>query len=308
MAALLAIVEDASKEALKIYAEDDYGIQIKGDKSPVTRADLEVNRILTETLEKLTPNIPVVSEEANPDWEFRKDLKIFWIIDPIDGTKEFIKKSNEFTINLGLVENGYPVFGIIAIPCTGEIFCGGQALESQKGKQAAFVRRQKIVDGCFVRRFEEFKILARDIAAITRDGAALTGAPELGIDITCSKDHRHPDDWTFIENISKEHYIKLKPCGSTIKICRIAEGEADVYIRMSGINDWDLAAGHAIVEAAGGKITAIDGQRLVYNTEQQRLNPFVVYGKTKLEWLKYVDPQRSLEYKEIQKDEKGLVS
>ena len=277
---ILAVIEEANQTCLKIYGQEDFGVQIKSDNSPVTQADLEVNEILTTALKKITPDIPVVSEEANPDFEIRKNYNKFWIIDPIDGTKEFIKKSGEFTINLGLVENGYPIFGVIAIPCQGEVFYGGQQLGQ------SFVRKQKMVDGCFVRGYQSFKICAREAKSVNANGSP---EPEtIIVDITCSKDHRHPDDWVFIEKVAQKHYIKLKPCGSTIKICRIAEGEADIYVRMSGINDWDLAAGHAIVEAAGGSVVDINGNQLLYNTEGQRLNPFIVFGKTDLDWTTYV--------------------
>jgi 3'(2'), 5'-bisphosphate nucleotidase len=279
---LLHTVHQAGDACLKIYESDDFGVEHKEDNSPVTVADLTVNRILTEELERLTPEIPVVSEEAQVPYETRKDFDRYWIIDPIDGTKEFIRKTGEFTINLGLVENGYPTFGIIYIPITREMFWGGQQIEPINVRDANWTP----VAGraAFVRKYRAPKT---HLAYTTSEVQARVPNSKW-LDITCSKDHRHPNDIKFIFNIGQDFYIRLKPCGSTIKICRIAEGVADVYIRTSGINDWDLAAGHAIIEAAGGHVTTPDGRKLVYNTEQQKLEPFIVYGNIDRTWEKWL--------------------
>jgi len=334
---LLIDVKRAGKACLEIYAQDDFGIQIKSDNSPVTKADLKVNDILTQALQRLTPYIPVVSEEANVPFEERKDYNIFWILDPIDGTKEFIKKSGEFTLNIGLIENQKPIFGIIYIPVTDEMFWGGRIDDGHKSTgietvdylpKKSFVRK-KTLDK-YIERTEELiklkedAVYAQDFAEAVnlRDQIAAreqtvqkeafsekschsafaskkikarslirmpqTWREDYCLDITCSKDHHHPNDWKFIKNISLDNHIKLIPCGSTIKICRIAEGSADLYIRMSGINDWDLAAGHAIVEAAGGHVTTLDGRELIYNTENQRLEPFIIFGAQQLDWTKWL--------------------
>jgi len=333
---LLKDVRRAGEACLEIYRQDDFGIQIKSDNSPVTKADLEVNDILTEALRKLTPDIPIISEEANLPFEERKDYDLFWILDPIDGTKEFIKKSGEFTLNIGLVENKKPIFGIIYIPVTDEMFWGGRIDDGHKStgietvdylSKKSFVRK-KTLDKYIERTQELIKLKEAavytqnfDEAAKLRDQIAereqlvqkeafseksyhsalaskkikvrslirmpQTWRDDYCLDITCSKDHRHPNDWEFIKNISLDNHIKLIPCGSTIKICRIAEGKADLYIRMSGINDWDLAAGHAIIEAAGGHVTTLDGRELIYNTEGQRLEPFIVFGAQQLDWTKW---------------------
>jgi 3'(2'), 5'-bisphosphate nucleotidase len=340
---LLTDVRRAGAACLEIYSQDDFGIQLKSDNSPVTKADIKVNDILTEALRKLTPDIPIISEEANLSFEERKDFNLFWILDPIDGTKEFIKKSGEFTLNVGLVENQKPIFGIIYIPVLDEMFWGGQISDDyinfgvehidypsrkafvsrltfdnhissirimEKEKEEAvykqdFDKAASLRDKICKAKEEMSKggasgllkphqrpIRARDLE-YTRFRPMDTGSPDYLIDITCSKDHRHPNDWKFIEKISQDHHIKIIPCGSTIKICRIAEGEADLYLRMSGINDWDLAAGHAIVEAAGGHVTTFDGKELIYNTESQRLEPFLVCGAQQLNWAKWAPDENS---------------
>jgi 3'-phosphoadenosine 5'-phosphosulfate (PAPS) 3'-phosphatase len=340
---LLADVRSAGAACLEIYRQDDFGIQIKSDNSPVTKADLKVNEILTAALQKLTPDIPIISEEANIPYDERKNYDIFWILDPIDGTKEFIKKSGEFTLNIGLVENKKPIFGIIYIPVLDEMFWGGQISNNWTSTgvetadyppRKAFISRltfdnhissirimeKEKEEAVCKQDFEKASNLRDRICKakeeMSRGGASgllepnqrpirarslentrfrpmNAGPADYLIDITCSKDHRHPNDWKFIEKISQDHHIKLIPCGSTIKICRIAEGEADLYLRMSGINDWDLAAGHAIVEAAGGHITTLDGRELVYNTEKQKLEPFLVCGAQQLDWTKWAPDENS---------------
>ena len=283
---LATLARNAGLAAIEIYQKEDFGVQLKKDNSPVTAADLKVNQILSEGLAKLTPSIPIISEEANVPYQGRKDYGRFWIIDPIDGTKEFIKRSGEFTVNLGLVEKidrvkqdalVKPTFGIIYIPVSDELFIGGQELglinlNSENDNSVARWTGTEYSAKAFYMRGEVGK--TRTLPLVTR----VMGREDKLI-LTCSKDHNRPEDFDFIHNLSRDFYCKLLPCGSTIKICRIAQGNADVYIRSSGINDWDLAAGQAIVEAAGGSVTTLDGKELVYNTESQRLLPFIVHGR-----------------------------
>jgi len=336
---LLEITRKAGEACLEIYKQDDFGIQIKSDNSPVTKADLKVNQILTEGLNQLFPDIPVVSEEANIPYDIRKDYETFWILDPIDGTKEFIKKSGEFTLNIGLIHNKKPVFGVIYIPVTDEMFWGGQIDEGHEKTgienvdyvtKKSFVRKKtfnKYFDKYYERTKELVKLKQAAVNSQNFDEAARlrdqineraenlikdklhpsSDVMEIStkqikarefvsypskydaylLDITCSKDHRHPNDMLFIEKIAQNFHIKLVPCGSTIKICRIAEGSADLYLRLSGINDWDLAAGHAIVEAAGGHVTTVDGKPLIYNTERQKLEPFIICGAQQQDWSRW---------------------
>jgi len=292
---LLHLTRQAGEACLEIYSQDDFGIQLKKDNSPVTKADLKVNQILTEGLNKLTPDIPVISEEALVDYDLRKSYSRYWILDPIDGTKEFIKKTGEFTLNIGLVENQKPVFGIIYIPVLDEMFWGGQDIEFFEPAWRDAPGRIAPVEGCNTSKLRQGRAsfskksnnIPEYLSYSTRKIRARS-FEEDKLDITCSKDHRHPNDIKFIFNIGQDFYIKLIPCGSTIKICRIAEGAADIYIRTSGINDWDLAAGHAIIEGAGGHITTLDGKPLVYNTESQRLEPFIVHGDFQEDWTRWL--------------------
>jgi len=259
--ALLDATTCASKEAMRIYAKAEPDIQYKKDNSPVTEADLAVNKIVTDALNELTPEIPVISEEALVFYEDRKDWKEYWILDPIDGTKEFIKKSGEFTINIGYVKNGIPQFGIINVPVTEETYYGGLLLDaSYKNHHTSPAR------------------------------VAWTLGLHEKIKITCSKDHKSPHYHKFFENfkVRNNGAVEEVPCGSTIKIAQIAEGKAHIYVRLSGINDWDLAAGHAIILGSGGTVYDIDMKRLEYNTESQRLNPFVIVGLHNLPWFNSV--------------------
>jgi len=254
----------AGDEVMRIYEKEKPDIQYKKDNSPVTEADLAANKIITDSLNKLTPYIPVISEEALVPYDERKDWNEYWILDPIDGTKEFIKKSGEFTINIGFLKDGIPQFGILYIPVTKELYYGGLLLDSAyKGNK-------------------------------TRRGDPIWCSWTLGlyekIKITCSKDHKSPFYHKFYEKFKNRNNggIEEIPCGSTIKIAQIAEGKAHIYVRLSGINDWDLAAGHAIILGAGGAVYDIDMKRLEYNTESQRLNPFVIVGLHNLPWYNCV--------------------
>jgi len=251
----------AGDEVMRIYQKEKPEIHYKKDNSPVTEADLAANKIITDSLNKLTPYIPVISEEALVPYDERKDWNEYWILDPIDGTKEFIKKSGEFTINIGFLKDGIPQFGILYIPVTRELFYGGLLLE------------------------KSYMSMAGDPFSPIR----ISSSFNLPIKVTCSKDHKSPLYFKFISNFNLlvRSYEEI-PCGSTIKIARIAQGKADIYVRLSGINDWDLAAGHAIILGAGGAVYDIDMKRLEYNTESQRLAPFVIVGRNDLPWYQAV--------------------
>lgn len=267
---LLDATVTAGDEVMRIYEKEKPDIQYKEDNSPVTEADLAANKIITDSLNELTPNIPVISEEALVPYDERKDWNEYWILDPIDGTKEFIKKSGEFTINIGYVKDGIPQFGILYIPVTRELFFGGILLEK------SYMSHVKS-GGLFWSYKSQIRVTTLPFVTI--------GA----VKITCSKDHKSPHYFKFIENFSKlvESFEEV-PCGSTIKIARIAQGQAHLYVRLLGINDWDLAAGHAIILGAGGSVYDINMKRLEYNTESQRLAPFVVVGPCDLPWYKAV--------------------
>lgn len=250
---------------MEIYGRK-FQVEIKSDNSPVTEADLEVNRIVTEGLAKLTPDIPVLSEETDTPYELRKDYQEYWLMDPIDGTKEFVKRTGEFTINLGLVRNGVPVLGFIYIPVTAQMFIGG-----------SFYGGSRLL---YFYGEEKYPSETPNILAAKNSPLSLTlnryDAPKEAIVLACSRSHRAPEDERVIMNLANKYFVNTFYSGSTIKVCKIAEGYVDAYVRLQGIYDWDLAAAHAIANGAGAYVYDKHGNPLIYNTEQQRLAPFIV--------------------------------
>lgn len=266
------LVHNAAKAAITIYNRN-FETNYKHDNSPVTEADLEVNRLITEGLAKITPEIPVISEETSTPYEVRKEYERYWLLDPIDGTKEFVNRNGEFTINLGLVDNGIPCLGFIYVPVTNQMYYGGTAdpyypNESQRlfyndpPNRVLYKRSQSPVP--FLR------LNARGRPLVVEE----TG--EKAIVLACSRSHRSPRDERLILNLAQHYFVNTFYSGSTIKVCRIAEGSADAYVRFQGLYDWDLAAAHAIAIAAGADVFDEDGRPVVYNTPEQRIKPFAV--------------------------------
>ena len=231
---------------MEVYNSDDFGIEIKGDDSPLTKADKAANDVIEKRLIELYPDIPILSEEGKEiPFEERKDWKRFWLVDPLDGTKEFIKRNDEFTVNIALIENGKPIAGVILVPVTGEIFYGD------------------INNGSF---------------KIDSDGnkEKITVSPKASTDelnVVQSRSHSGDEENQFYSNYKiKESLSK----GSSLKICLIAEGLAEIYFRGGPTWEWDTAAGHAILLGAGGCFVNKDRSELVYNKEIIKNFGFIV--------------------------------
>ncbi len=241
---LLDVAKQAGREIMKIYATD-FEVRQKSDSSPVTEADEIAEELITKVLVQLTPAIPVVGEEAYAAGA-RPDISggIFWLVDALDGTKEFTKRTGEFTVNLGLISDGLPVFGIVHAPAMDESFWGA------KGK----VYRQK-GEG----RVENIQ-------------ARLSG-PD-GLVVLTSRSHRSSEE-DFLKTYKIADEIHA---GSSIKFCRVATGEADLYPRLGPTHEWDTAAGDAIVRAAGGTVRTMDGAPLGYGKEDLMNPHFLVRG------------------------------
>lgn len=251
LATLKQIARRAGQAILDVYHSDDFQVQHKGDNSPLTAADLAAHRIIEEGLAALTPDIPRLSEEA-ADIPFaeRQHWQRFWCIDPLDGTKEFINRNGEFTVNIALIENHQPVFGIIYVPISDELYWN----DARSGwKQTADEAPLRI----------RCRPLGPSLTLIAsrRHGqeknAALLGPLQQRFDS--------------VETINK---------GSSVKMCLIAEGQADLYPRLFPTSEWDTAASQAIVEAAGGRLVdARTLQPLRYNLRESLENPwFIVVG------------------------------
>jgi 3'(2'), 5'-bisphosphate nucleotidase len=223
---------DAGAAILEIY-EQDFEVEYKADASPLTSADKASHAIIVEALEQ-TP-YPVLSEEsAKVDYEERRNWDTYWLVDPIDGTKEFIKKNGEFTVNIALIENGKPVMGVVYVPVKDTLYIGSSAGAG------------KVVD-CVGREASELISSAEKIA--------VSGTPKGALKVVASKSHCNDETLQFIEELEEEFgAAKRVSRGSSLKLCMIAEGSADIYPRIAPTMEWDTAAAHAVVSAAGGRV------------------------------------------------------
>ena len=238
------IAEEAGQAILQFYQQDDFEIQIKSDQSPLTQADLASHDIISKSLKKLTPEIPILSEEGE---QLEADVETFWCVDPLDGTKEFIKRNGEFTVNIALIEHHQPVLGVIHIPVANETFM------AMKGDGAK-------------------KIKDHQIQPLSKQQNQTRQPPIFAV----SRSHLNQATQDFI----KQHQGVTIAAGSSIKLTMLAEGLADAYPRFGPTSLWDMAAGHAILKETGGEIFALDDQPLVYNINQI-LNPDLIAVRDK---------------------------
>ena len=253
---LLEIVNisvDAGEVILNYYNEN-VDVIYKDDESPLTKADLASHKIITDSIKKITPDIPLLSEEEFIDWKIRKKWKKYWLIDPLDGTKEFIKKNDEFTVNIALIENNRPILGVIYTPALNELFYS-------------------------IKNFGSYKILTKKKLNTLKEAKRISINKKKSnkIKIVGSRSHSNPilDKW--VNKNFNEFDILQK--GSSLKFCLIAEGSADIYPRFGPTSEWDIAAGHIILEEAGGKLKSIDNKEILYNEKENILNPeFFAYS------------------------------
>ena len=246
---LLDTTTNASAAILKVYAQD-FDVDFKEDDSPLTEADRRANAVIVEALQARFPNIPIISEETRAiPYEERKDWPQFWLVDPLDGTKEFVKRNGEFTVNIGLIENGSPVFGVVARPVTGTIYYGSPE--------------------------ESFKV--------DNDGTAQPLKRTLNyreanpVRVVASRSHMSDEVTAFVNQLKSEgKEVEFISSGSSLKLCLIAEGAAHVYPRLGPTMEWDTGAAHAVALGAGASVLRHDtGKPLVYNKENL-LNPWFI--------------------------------
>ena len=255
---------EAGEAILSVYARSDIPVTTKTDDTPVTEADYKAHCIITEGLERLGP-LPVISEEGTiPDLEARSDWEHFWLVDPVDGTREFIARTDEFTINIALIHGNEPVFGMIYVPVSRAFYYGGQSLGGawrQQDTQAP-------------------------VAIHTR-----ACAPEGLLNIATSRHHGREQMAGLVEYLeSRFEEVHLTIAGSSLKGCLVAEGMVDIYPRRGPTSEWDTAATQAIVEAAGGIVVGRDMKPLRYNTRESLINPdFYVIGDPSAPWETLLD-------------------
>jgi len=251
---IVALARKAGDEILEVYVTD-FDVQSKSDESPLTQADMASHRCIVAGLEAQTPELPIISEESGlPDFEERSRWSRYWLIDPLDGTKEFVNRNGEFTVNIALIDAGKPVFGVVHVPVQGKTYvgCEGQGAELHlAGQEATRIRVASASSG-----------LVRVVGSRSHRGASLDA---------------------FIENLGD---CDLVPMGSSLKFCVVAEGGADIYPRLGPTSEWDTAAAQAVVEQAGGSVVTLDGKPMMYNQKEDILNPyFMVIGATDKDWL-----------------------
>ena len=251
---IVALAEDAGRAILEVYSTD-FDVQSKDDASPLTQADLASHRWIDAGLKSLTPDIPIISEESGlPDYEERRRWRRYWIVDPLDGTKEFVNRNDEFTVNIALIEDGVAILGVVHVPVYGRTYVGCRGLGAQ--------RRDGDSDPVSIR-------VAETSAAPAR--------------IVGSRSHRGKSLDAYLDAIGKH---ELVPMGSSLKFCVVAEGGADLYPRLGLTSEWDTAAAQAVVEQAGGRVVTLDGKAMKYNAKADILNPhFMVIGAADRDWL-----------------------
>ena len=230
----------------------DIKVMIKEDQSPLTNADLDSNNIICSGLSKIDSTIPIISEESFVDWQTRKEWNKYWLIDPLDGTKEFINKNGEFTVNIALIENNKPVLGVIFVPVLSTLYFASQNFGSYKLHCSSNLNSLN----------ESTKIQVNEK---NKSNHLL---------VIGSRSHSNEDFNKWVkENIEDYELIKT---GSSLKFCHIADGNADLYPRFGPTSEWDIAAGHIILTEAGGTINSIDNEEILYNEKENILNPFFI--------------------------------
>jgi 3'(2'), 5'-bisphosphate nucleotidase len=261
LTAVIAIAKAAGDAIMQVYATD-FGVIKKDDQSPLTEADLAAHRIIVSALAELTPQIPILSEESEAiNYETRRDWQQYWLIDPLDGTREFVKRNGEFTVNIALIDRQKSVLGVVYAPVTALLYF---AVANQGAyKQCATAPAQRI-----------------NSKALDLKQPIVAG----------SRSHSEASMQRFMHNLEKSCATapELISMGSSLKICLVAEGLADVYPRLGPTSEWDTAAGHCVLQEAGGDIVDVTGSSLRYNTKSSLLNPFFFATASVHNWANYL--------------------
>lgn len=248
-----ALAVKAGDAIMEVYESGEFDVDHKSDDSPLTKADLASHKVIVQGLESLTPDIPVLSEEsAKIPYEERKSWNKYWLVDPLDGTKEFIKRNGEFTVNIALIENGKSILSSVYVPVT-------------KVSYTAAV-------GVGVFKRENGKKSSISVMKNSRFKPTIVG----------SRSHMSDEVKAYLERLGQHELVSM---GSSLKFCLVAEGKADLYPRLGLTSEWDTAAAQCIVEQAGGHVVTLDGEPLKYNSKDSLLNPhFMVYGDVSRKW------------------------
>ncbi len=249
------LARQAGRAILDVYA-GSFAVERKADHSPLTAADMASHRIIVAGLRELAPDIPVLSEESREiAWDVRREWDRYWLVDPLDGTREFVKRNGEFTVNIALIENHVPVLGVVLLPVTGELYYG-------------------LVD--------EGAFLQEAPGALPQPIATRAAAPVPVV--AGSRSHGSDRQAAILSRLGGHELVAV---GSSIKFCMVARGNADLYLRLGPTSEWDTAAAQCVVEQAGGAVLDLEGRPLRYNTSDSLLNPeFLALGDPSVDWLR----------------------
>ncbi len=254
---IVALAKDAGEKIMTIY-ETDFDVEHKADESPLTAADLAAHRTIVAGLEVLTPKTPILSEESaeTVSWTERQNWQQLWLVDPLDGTKEFVKKNGEFTVNIALIDQGVATLGVVHVPARNEIYYAAQGVGAFKWANG-----------------EEREIM------VTKPSAR-------PMRVCGSRSHSNEETQAFIEKLGDTEVVSI---GSALKLCLVAEGAVDVYPRFGPTSEWDTGAAQCVVEQAGGQVTDMSLAQLQYNSKESILNPyFLVFGDDTIDWASYM--------------------
>lgn len=246
------IAQLAAEAILSVYRRD-FDVEQKDDESPLTAADMAAHHVIVDGLARLTPGWPVLSEEsASVDFEQRRQWSRYWLVDPLDGTREFVKRNGEFTVNIALIEDHEPVLGVVQVPVDGRCFraAGGEAsLLDADGSE-------------------------RPLRCVK---------PDTVVRVAGSRSHGSSEVGAYLQKLGEHELIAR---GSSLKFCEIAQGSADLYLRLGPTCEWDTAAAHCVLKAAGGDVLDLQGRPLRYNTKDSLLNPeFLAVADPQTDWL-----------------------
>lgn len=249
----------AGEKIMEVYATD-FDVEHKDDKTPLTKADMAAHNAIVAGLTKLTPNLPILSEESSKiPYSERSQWQTYWLVDPLDGTREFIKRNGEFTVNIALIDHQKPVLGVVYVPVTNTCYFAAQD------------------EGAFKQELGQAPVPIK-VRPCPKDNMIVAG----------SRSHAGDTLKKFIEALDVE--IELVSIGSSLKTCLVAEGKADIYPRFGPTSEWDTGAAQCVVEQAGGHLTdTVNLLPLPYNTKESLLNPhFLVFGDNNVNWADYL--------------------
>lgn len=251
---VISLARDAGRVVLEVY-ESSYTVQEKDDRSPLTEADLRSEQLILTGLRRIAPEIPVLSEETGQvPWATRRRWHRLWVVDPLDGTREFISRNGEFTVNIALVQDGRVILGVVHAPALGRTYFAGEGAGAFRSDAEA---------------------AGRPIHVVKRAGGPVR--------VVGSRSHRGSSLDAFLDRVGPHELVEV---GSSLKLCLVAEGAADVYPRLGPTCEWDTAAGQCVLEQAGGHVVTLDGHPLSYNSREEVLNPFFVgYADPGTDWL-----------------------